>query len=136
MSRSPATAEDAMGPGNIKLPEQPVETELLQIVLGDLDEFRFDLDLLRSGDVGLLDEGIDQLEVVLRIAHDQPAALRKEVCTRARREWHALAFQEFPGAFAIDELMTAGRFLRVLGRTGTPRTRRPGRSVERGGCPR
>src|SRR5207302_10006752 len=38
---------------DVELPEQPVEPELLQIILIDLDKLRFDLDLLRSGNARL-----------------------------------------------------------------------------------
>ena len=55
---------------NVELPEQPIEAELFQIVLCDLDKLRFDLDLFRPGDGGLLDEGIDQFEIICRIAND------------------------------------------------------------------
>ena len=99
---------------DIELSEQPIEAEFLQIILGDLDKLRFDLDLFRSGNVRLLDEGVDQLKIFFRVAHDQAAALRQKIRARAGREWHALVFQKFERGLAIDQLLTAGGFLSVL----------------------
>src|SRR5207248_1048842 len=53
--RSPgrsATAEQLVI-ANVELTQEPIEPEFLQIVLVDLDEFRFDLDLFGSGDTRL-----------------------------------------------------------------------------------
>ena len=70
------------------------------------------------GDIGLLDQRVDQLQIVLRVAHDQAAALRQKVCARSGRKWHALGFEKFLGAFAIHELTATGRFLGVLAGAG------------------
>ena len=80
----------------------------------DLDEFRFDLDLLRSGDVGLFDQRIDQLEVLFGVPHDQPAALREEIGARPRRKRNALIFEEIERGLAINQLLAAGGFLGVF----------------------
>ena len=84
----------------------------------NLDKLRFDLDLFRNRKIQLLNDRIDEVQIVLRVTNDQPASLRKEGCACARRERHPLSFQELFGAFAIDELLTAGRFLGVLSRAG------------------
>ncbi len=72
-------------------PKEMIEAEFLEIALRDLDESRFDLDLFWFGDAGLLNNGVDQFEVVLRIAHNEPAALRKEVRARSGRKGDTLA---------------------------------------------
>ena len=55
---------------NVELPKQPIEPELFQIILIDLDKFRFDLDLFRTSGARLLHDRIDQLKIVGGIAHN------------------------------------------------------------------
>ena len=55
---------------DVELAKQPIEAEFLQIVLIDLDELRFDLDLFRTGNVRLLNDRIHQFEIVGGVAHD------------------------------------------------------------------
>ena len=109
---SAAAAEEALVP-DVELTQQPIKPELLQIVLRDLDKLRLDLDLLRTGDAGLLHQSVDQVEVVLCVAHDESAALRKEICTRARRERDALRGEIILRCLAAHQLTSAGGFLRV-----------------------
>ena len=55
---------------NVELAKQPIESQLFQIILIDLDEFCFDLDLLRPGDACLFHNRIDQLKIVGGVADD------------------------------------------------------------------
>src|SRR5205814_6958557 len=73
---------------DVKGPEQPVEPELLKIVLVYFDELRLDLHLPRSSHRGLLHKSVYQFQVVDRIADNQPAALRQKMRTRTGRKWH------------------------------------------------
>ena len=115
-SRQASCPARSKGPlaAHLERTKQPVETEFLQIGLSNLDKLRFDLDLLRNRKIQLLNDRIDKVQIVLRVTNDQPAALWKEGCACARRECHPLSFQELFCAFAIYELLTAGRFLGVL----------------------
>src|SRR4030095_6387251 len=110
---SSAAAEDFVVP-DIELAKQPIEAELFQIVLVDLDKFRFDLDLLRTGNARLFDNGVHQLKIVGGIANNQAATLRQKMRARSLRKRNALTFEKFSRAFSIDQLTTAGRFLRVF----------------------
>src|SRR5207249_8643087 len=84
------------------------------IVLRDLDKLRFDLDLFRNRDSQLLNNGIDKVQIVLRVANDQTAALREKICACAWRKLHSLSLEEFLCAFSGDELCSASRFLGVF----------------------
>src|SRR4030095_156599 len=84
-ARRPAGTKRALV-ASLEGPEQPVETELFQIVLRDFDKFRFNLDLLWNCKIQLLNNGIDKIQIVLRITNDQTAALRKKICAGARRK--------------------------------------------------
>ena len=55
---------------NIELAEQPIEPEFLQIILIDLNELGFDLDLFRSRNARLFDNRVDQFKVVGSVADD------------------------------------------------------------------
>ncbi len=54
-ARGSSAAKNSLA-ANVKLPEQPIEAEFLEIILRDLDEFGLDLYLLRSGNARLLDQ--------------------------------------------------------------------------------
>ena len=112
-TRCSSTAKNAFT-ANVKLPEKPIEAELLKIILRDLDEFGLDLYLLRSRDARLLDQRIHQFEIILSVAHDEPAALRQEVRARPRRKLNALRLEKIFRGFPIHELAPAGGFLRIL----------------------
>ena len=135
IGRRAAAAKDVRRSRDIKLSKQPVEAELLQIALVDLDKFRFDLDLLRARHVGLLHDRVDQFQIIRRVAHDEPAALRKKIRARSgHRKGNTLALEKFLGAFAIHQQPATGRFLGVLCRARSLR-RRPASSrrlVQRG----
>ena len=55
---------------NIELAEQPIEPEFFQIILIDLNELCFDLDLFRSRNARLFDNRVDQFKVVGSVADD------------------------------------------------------------------
>ena len=113
-----SASEPDLVPAHAKVTEKPVKAEFLQIVLRDLDELRFDLDLLRRVGARLLHERIDQFKIVLRIPHNQAAALRKEIRARARRKTHALRGKKIPRRFPSHELTAPRRFLCILARPG------------------
>ena len=54
--------------------------------------------------VHLLNDGIDQVQIVLRVTHDQAAALREKICACAGWKCDPLRFQEFLRSFATHEL--------------------------------
>ncbi len=96
----------------------------------DLDEFRFDLDLLGSGDVGLFHQRIHQLEILFGISHNQPAALREEIGARPGRKRNALILQEIERGLAGNQLLATGGLLGVSAGSCTS-THSRGRAVER-----
>src|SRR5205823_4465700 len=115
-ARCPATAKNAMRPRDVELPKQPVGAQLFQVRLVDLDELRFDLDLFGPGNIRLLHNRIDQLQIIRRVPNNEAAALRQEVRARARHgERHALALEKFFRALAIHQLVSAGGFHSILG---------------------
>src|SRR5437016_12520407 len=90
---------------NVKWAKEPIKAKLFQIGLGDLDELRFDLDLLWTGGIRLFNQGVNHIEVVGRVTHDQCSVMWKERCARARgfeADTHAL--QENFGIITTNEL--------------------------------
>ena len=77
---------------NVERAEQPIKAELFQIGLSDLDELRFDLDLLYTGGVRLFNQGVNHIEVVSRIMDDQCSVMWKEGRARpgGKDDTHAL----------------------------------------------
>ncbi len=92
---------------DIERPEQPIESELLEIILGDLHKLRFDFHLFRSRDIRLFNERVDQVEIVGRVTHDEPAGLRQEIRTCSRREGNPLDLKKIFRGFAVYELPAA-----------------------------
>src|SRR5438132_9741431 len=78
---------------NVKWAKEPIKAKLFQIGLGDLDELRFDLDLLWTGGIRLFNQGVNHIEVVGRVTHDQCSVMWKEGCICAGWKTNAHALQ-------------------------------------------
>ena len=107
VSVSPTAAEDA-GVTEGELAEQPVKAKFLQVVLRDFDELRLDLDLRWCGAGGAFDHGIDQVQVLLCVTHDEAAAAGEEVGASPRGKLHALGFEEVFGRAAPGRGVESG----------------------------
>src|SRR5262249_5716025 len=70
-----------------------IETEFLEIVLIDLDELRLDRDLPRLGRIGLINQRIHHIQIVLRVPDDQCSTVRPEGCACPGWKRNAHAFQ-------------------------------------------
>ena len=86
--------------GNVRLAERPVEAQFLVVGLLDLDKFGLDFDL--RGDIAgwpLRDNRIDQIQLILRIPHDEPAGARQIDCRCGAIELDAIGDQPVLGGF-------------------------------------
>jgi hypothetical protein len=63
----------------IEWPKQPVKSQLLEIVLRDLNKLGLYLHLLRPGNIGLFHNRIDELQVVGRVSNNETTGLRKKI---------------------------------------------------------
>src|SRR5213079_1875361 len=71
-ARGAAADKDAVRFREVRLPEQPVEAEFLQVVLGDFHELRLNFDLLDRGfGARNLNDALIEVELLIGIFHDQ-----------------------------------------------------------------
>jgi len=91
--------------------KQPIKAKLFQIGLGDLDKLCFDLDLLWTRGIRLFNQGVNHIEVVSRITHDQCSVMWKEGCARVRRKTDTHALQENLGISTTNELTIINQLL-------------------------
>src|SRR5204862_1927976 len=91
-----------------------------KIVLVDLNKLGFNLDLLRLGSVRLVNQGIDHIQVILRVANDQHTGVRPErragdvgaaIWQSNGGELNAHALQHRFGVSATDELTVVQQML-------------------------
>ena len=92
-----AAGEYTEVPRDVRLAEHPVEAQFLEVVLRDFDEFRLNLDLLRTA-FGLadFDDFFDEVEVVLGVLDDERAARLAVHRHRAWREGDAIRDEPVP----------------------------------------
>src|SRR5207302_10330586 len=102
-SRSPARSKEFMI-ANVERTEQPIKAKLFQIGLGDLDKLCFDLDLLWTGGICLFNQGVNHIEVVSRVVHDQRSVMWKEGRARVRGKTDTHALQVDLGISTTNEL--------------------------------
>src|SRR5436309_14567866 len=91
--------------------KQPIKAKLFQIGLGDLDKLCFDLDLLWTGGIGLFNQGVNHIEVVSRITHDQCSVMWKEGRARPGGEDDAHTLQKRFSVSAATELAVVKQVL-------------------------
>src|SRR5439155_20695711 len=84
--------------------EEPIKAELFQVGLGDLDELCFDLDLLWTRGIRLFNQGVNHIEVVNRVVHNQCSAMWKESRARPGGEEDTHALEEELGISTTNEL--------------------------------
>ena len=73
-----SSEENVLVSWNVGLPKRPVEAQFLIVRLLDFDEFGLDFDL--RGDIDVAAAGnnrIDQIQLILRIPHDEPTGARQ-----------------------------------------------------------
>jgi hypothetical protein len=81
--------------------DDPVEAELVGVLLGDLDELGRDLDLLRGRHRRCLHDAFDQIDVGRRVAHHQGTGVPAKNWAGTFGEGHALVLEEFFGEFGF-----------------------------------
>ena len=100
-----------------KRAQQPIESEFLEIILVNLDKLRFDRYLFGRGRIGLINQGIHHIQIVLGVANDESPAVRPECCAcpSLKRDTHTL--QHCLGIRSADKLAIVQQGLASSGST-------------------
>ena len=102
VSRGASTTISPAPSAKLESAKQPVESEFLNVVLGNLEEARLDLHLAGGSGQGDLHKGVDQIKIGLRVLDQKLAAGGEIGGAGTEGEGDSLGFQKFLGSRLAD----------------------------------
>ena len=107
-----AASINTRSPRQSELSKEPIETEFVEVVLGDLQKLRLDFHLRGSGGDGGFHHAIDQVQIGLGVFNNEAAGAGNVIRAGALWKGNALRLQKIFGLGAGDDGLTARPSLR------------------------